>query len=112
MENSYKLHQIREIAGGDESFIPVIIAAFLEEIPEAVQLISEGLEQNNHEQVYQNTHKIKPTLKQFELTVYDDLITLQDWGKFKQNTDVTPVFEHFLSEISTVIVEMKTDFNL
>jgi len=112
MEINYKLHQIREIAGGDESFIPIIIEAFLEEVPEAVQLILEGLRLGNHEQVYQNAHKIKPTVQQFELSIYDALIILQDWGKFKQETNVMAVFKKLQLEVAAVVSEMKTDFNL
>jgi len=112
MKKSYNLDQIKEIAGGDESFIPVIIAAFLEEVPEAVQQMAEGLQANNHNQVYQNAHKLKPTFKQFGLKMYDELIVLQDWGKFKQDANVTETFKKLEENISSVIVEMKTDFDL
>jgi len=112
MEVNYKLHQIREIAGGDESFIPIIIEAFLEEVPEAVQLISEGLSENDHNKVYQNAHKIKPTVQQFEISIYEELIVVQDWGKFKQESNVTDAFERLQEAIAAVVVEMKTDFDL
>ncbi len=112
MKQYYKLHAIREIAGEDESFIVIIIAAFLEEIPEAVGLIKEGLQEGNHNKVYQNAHKIKPTVQQFELPIYKELIILQDWGKFKQNTNVDAVFLKLENIINKVILEMKTNFNL
>ncbi len=112
MARNYNLDQIKEIAGGDESFVPIIIAAFLEEVPEAIQQMEEGLKANNYEQVYQNAHKLKPTFKQFGLAMYDELIVLQDWGKFKQNTNVTETFKKLQNSIANVIIEMKSDFDL
>ena len=110
MELNYKLDEIRLIAGDDESFIAIIVDAFLEEVPEALQLIIEGYRRKNHDKVYQNAHKIKPTIKQFNLSVYDELMVLHDWGKNKENTDVSESLAILKFEIDKVVNEMKSDF--
>lgn len=112
MEINYKLDEIRLIAGGDDSFIAIIVAAFLEEVPEALRLIMEGYGAKNHNDVYQNSHKIKPTIKQFHLSVYDELMTLHDWGKNKEDADVSGSLAILKLEIDKVVEEMKSDFNL
>lgn len=113
MEVNYKLNNVRELAGGDESFIADIAAAFVEEVPEAIALIKEGLAKKNYEQVYQNAHKIKPTIQMFELPIYNEIIVIQDWGKFEQaGKDVSKTFNKVNILIQAVTKELKSDFNL
>lgn len=110
---NYKLHNVKELAAGDEEFIDAMAAAFLEEVPEAIALIKEGLAKKNYEQVYQNAHKIKPTIQLFDLPIYNEVIVLQDWGKFEQaGKDVSKTFNKVSIVIAAVTKELKADFNL
>ncbi len=113
MEKNYKLDKIEELAGGDEEFIASIAEAFLEEVPEAILLMKEGLVNKNFKQVYQNAHKIKPTVEMFGLPIYQEVIVLQDWGKFEQlGTDVINEYNKISELVSKVVAELKSDFNL
>lgn len=113
MEENYKLDKIRDLASGDNGFIADIAAAFLEEVPEAIDQINQGLINKDFSQVYQNAHKIKPTIQLFDIDVFEDVLVLQDWGKFEQkNVDVTVEFERVNAVIKTVILELKSDFSL
>lgn len=113
MEVNYKLNNVRELAGGDDEFVAAIAAAFVQEVPEAIALIKDGLSTKNYEQVYQNAHKIKPTIQMFELPIYNEIIVIQDWGKFKQaGKDVSKTFNKVSILIQAVTKELKADFNL
>jgi len=113
MEVNYKLDKVKELASGDDDFIAAIAAAFLEEVPEAIVQINRGLENKNFSQVYQNAHKIKPTIQLFDIAVLEDVLVLQDWGKFEQDgTDVTNEFERVNAVIKSVVLELKSDFSL
>jgi len=113
MEVNYKLDKVRELASGDEDFIAAIAAAFLDEVPEAITQINEGLINKNCSQVYQNAHKIKPTIQMFEIAILDDVLVLQDWGKFEKITDdVSVEQERVNAVIKAVVSELKSDFSL
>ncbi len=113
MEVNYKLGKVRELASGDEGFIEAIASAFLEEVPDAVEQIHEGIVTQNCALVYQNAHKIKPTIQMFDITILDDLLVIQDWGKYeKLSEDVTENFDRVNAVIKIVSSEIKSDFNL
>jgi HPt (histidine-containing phosphotransfer) domain-containing protein len=113
MEVNYKLNKVRELASGDEDFVEAIATAFLEEVPEAIIQINEGLKNKDCSQVYQNAHKIKPTIQMFDIAVLEDLLIIQDWGKFEKITDdVSLHLERVNAVIKAVTSEIKSDFSL
>jgi hypothetical protein len=113
MEVNYKLDKVRDLASGDEDFIEAIASAFLEEVPEAIVQINEGLITKNCYQVYQNAHKIKPTIQMFDIAVLEDLLVIQDWGKFERiSDDVSLQQERINAVIKAVASEIKSDFSL
>ncbi len=113
MEVNYKLDKVKELAAGDEGFVVAIASAFLEEVPEAVIQIGKGLAEKDFQKVYQNAHKIKPTIQLFDIPVYNDVIVLQDWGKFEQEEkNVLPTFERVSIVVKNVVAELKSDFKL
>jgi hypothetical protein len=49
----------------------------------------------------------------FELGVYDQLIELQDWGKFEQeDKDVSKQLQTLLNAVDNTVNEIKKDFGL
>ena len=113
MEVNYKLRKVRELASGDEGFVTAVASAFLEEVPHAIDQINLGLNKNDCMMVYQNAHKIKPTIQMFEIGILDDLLAIQDWGKFeKTSEDVSSQFKRVSSVIKIVVSEIKSDFSL
>lgn len=113
MEVNYKLDKVKELASGDTDFIAAIASAFLEEVPPAITQIEIGLQSNDYAQVYQNAHKIKPTIQLFDIPVFDDVLVIQDWGKFEQkDKNVMNEFERVSTVIKAVVSELKSDFKL
>jgi len=113
MEQHYKLYRVRELADNDEDFVMALAATFLEEVPADAELLKEAVANKDYLQVYQSAHKMKPTIDLFELGVLEDLIEVQDWGKFeKKSEDITNKLEIVLSAVEQTVAEIKSDFNL
>ncbi|MBU2939501.1 Hpt domain-containing protein [Lacinutrix sp. C3R15] len=113
MEQHYKLFRVRELADGDQDFINVLAQTFLEEVPADAKILKEAVESNNHLATYQTAHKMKPTIDMFELGVLQDLIEVQDWGKYeKKEVNIIPKLEIVLAAIEQASNEIRSDFNL
>lgn len=113
MEQNYKLYRVREMADGDEDFIMALAAAFLEEVPEDAERLKKAVAENDFYNTYQAAHKMKPTIDLFELGVLDQLIIVQDWGKFEEiSKDVSAELDTVLNAVANASQEIKEDFNL
>src|SRR5690554_1429431 len=113
MEKHYKLLRVRELADNDEEFIATLAAAFLEEIPEHAERLKEAVLNKDYYTTYQAAHKMKPTVDLFELGVLQDLIEVQDWGKFeKTGMDISGKLLKVLQAVESASEEIKRDFNL
>ena len=113
MEQHYKLHRIRELADNDTEFIKTLALTFLEEVPADARLLSIAVDSKDYLATYQSAHKMKPTIDLFELGVLDDLIEVQDWGKFEQKgVDISKKLNIVLKAVDNAVEEIKADFNL
>lgn len=113
MEQHYKLHRVRELADNDEDFVMALAMTFLEEVPADADLLKEAVANKDYLQAYQSAHKMKPTIDLFELGVLEDLIVVQDWGKFeKRDQDISEKLEIVLTAVDNAVTEIKSDFEL
>ncbi|MCP4977729.1 MAG: Hpt domain-containing protein [Maribacter sp.] len=110
----YNLDKINEMADGDEEFINSVISVFLEEVPQDLEGLENALEQQNHEQVYQLAHKIKPNvdllgMEQTRATA----LQLETLGKKEANmNEIRDLFPVLKKDIHQVVSELKKDFDL
>lgn len=113
MEKYYKLGKIKELADDDQEFIYALAQTFLEEVPQDAKTLKVAAESENYLLTYQIAHKMKPTIDMFELGVLQDLIEVQDWGRFeKTNEDISEKLEIVLNAIQNAVDELKRDFDL
>lgn len=113
MPEHYKLDRVRELADGDEEFVAALAAAFLEEVPVDAERLRVAVPSDDYYDAYQAAHKMKPTIDLFELGVYDQLIEIQDWGKFEQeDKDVSEQLQAVLAAVDNTVNEIKNDFGL
>jgi HPt (histidine-containing phosphotransfer) domain-containing protein len=113
MEQYYKLHRVKELADDDMDFIKALAEAFLEEVPEDAERLERAVSQNDYRETYQAAHKMKPTIDLFELGVLEDLIIVQDWGKFeKKGEDCSSQLALVLNAVKQATAEIKLDFDL
>jgi len=113
MEQHYKLYRVRELADNDEDFVAALAVAFLEEVPVDAERLKKAVAEKDYFNAYQAAHKMKPTVDLFELGVLQDLIVVQDWGKFeKTGEDCSKELELVLTAVENATAELKEDFNL
>ena len=113
MERHYKLYRVRELADNDEDFILTLAETFVEEVSEDVARLKDAVAAKNYQEAYQAAHKMKPTIDLFELGILDDLIEVQDWGKFtKTDVDITEKLNIVTIAVDHALAEIKSDFNL
>ncbi|PWH82840.1 Hpt domain-containing protein [Algibacter marinivivus] len=113
MEQHYKLFRVRELADNDEDFVMALAATFIEEVPEDAERLKKAVAEKDYNEAYQAAHKMKPTIDLFELGVLQDLIEVQDWGKFtKTDMDITESFNIVIAAVENATAEIKSDFGL
>lgn len=113
MEQYYKLDRVRELADNDVDFIKTLAMTFIEEVPEDARLLQIAVVSKDYLAAYKSAHKMKPTIDLFDLGVLDDLIEVQDWGKFEQrDKNISDKLEIVLDAIERATAEIKEDFNL
>ncbi|GAB1856323.1 hypothetical protein MHTCC0001_11580 [Flavobacteriaceae bacterium MHTCC 0001] len=113
MEQHYKLFRVRELADNDEDFVMALVSTFLEEVPEDAERLKKAVAEKDYQTAYQAAHKMKPTIDLFELGVLQDLIEVQDWGKFtKTEMDITNKLDIVITAVDNAAVEIKQDFGL
>ncbi|WP_203257903.1 Hpt domain-containing protein [Hyunsoonleella ulvae] len=113
MEQHYKLFRVKELADNDDDFVMALAATFLEEVPEDAERLKKAVAEKDYHTAYQAAHKMKPTVDLFELGVLQDLIEVQDWGKFtKTDMDITDKLEIVIVAVENAIAEIKQDFGL
>ncbi|MCK8479639.1 Hpt domain-containing protein [Psychroserpens algicola] len=113
MEQHYKLSRVRELADNDMDFIQTLAEAFLEEVPVDAERLKKAVAEEDYYNTYQAAHKMKPTVDLFELGVLQDLIVVQDWGKFeKVGEDCSNELEIVLTAVEKASAELKEDFNI
>ena len=85
----------------------------MEEVPVDAERLRVAVPAIDYYEAYQAAHKMKPTIDLFELGVYDQLIELQDWGKFEQeDKDVSKQLQTLLNAVDNTVNEIKKDFGL
>ncbi|WP_341215893.1 Hpt domain-containing protein [uncultured Wocania sp.] len=113
MEQHYKLFRVRELADNDEDFVATLAETFLEEVSVDAERLKKAVADKDYQEAYQAAHKMKPTVDLFELGILEDLIEVQDWGKFtKTDIDITDKLNVVMTAVDNALVEIKSDFNL
>ena len=111
--SSYNLDEVREMAGGDEEFMLVVVQTFLEEIPPDVEAMNEAIGNDNASLAYQYAHKMKPNLQLFGLELMDQIRIIEAWSKQGKRKDEVPdAAEKISRKVDVAAEELKQDFNL
>ncbi len=111
--SSYNLDEVKEMAGGDEDFMLVVVQTFLEEIPPDVAAMNEAISNDNPSLAYQYAHKMKPNLQLFGLNLMDKILTIEAWSKNGQRKeDVPDAAEAITKKVDVAVIALKRDFEL
>lgn len=111
--SSYNLDEVKEMAGGDEEFMLVVVQTFLEEIPPDVAGMNEAIGNDNPSLAYQFAHKMKPNFQLFGLELMDPIRVIEAWSKEGKRKDEVPqAAEKITEKVDVAVRELKSDFDL
>lgn len=111
--SSYNLDEVKEMAGGDDEFMLVVVQTFLEEIPPDVVAMNEAIGNDNPGLAYQYAHKMKPNLQLFGLELMDQIRVIEAWSKEGKRKDEVPAAsEKITQKVDKTVIELKNDFGL
>lgn len=112
MAKNYNLVKVREIAGGDDSFVTVIVETFLQEIPPDMEAMQTAIENDNHKMAYQFAHKMKPNLDMFGIDLLKQIVAMEKWSESNKPTSaIEQQLDEIITKLTIVIGELKEDFN-
>lgn len=112
MAKNYNLEKVKEIAGGDDSFVTVIVETFLQEIPPDMEAMQMAIANDNHKMAYQFAHKMKPNLDMFGIDLLKQIAAMEKWSDSNKPTSaIQQQLDEIISTLSIVINELKEDFN-
>lgn len=111
MSNHYDLKKVREIAGGDDNFVKIIVETFLQEIPPDMASMKTAITHDNHKMAYQFAHKMKPNLDMFGIDLLSEISAMEKWSDTKRPTSsIQPQLDKIMNTLTMVIAELKADF--
>lgn len=100
----YDLKELELLASDNKEFIKEMIDVFIEETPDELSRIRNGILNNDYEIIYQTSHKLKSS---YDVVGYKNITYLKEIEKMSQNKDSTEdinhVFEKLVSETTEII---------
>ena len=113
MKKTYSFENLNQIADGDKEFITSVVQAFLEEIPQDLELMLQAVKSQNKQLVYYYAHKMKPNLALLGLNMEDSIKAIENWSSTDDNIDaVQGHIRHTAGVLREVFIELKRDFRL
>ncbi|WP_010523400.1 Hpt domain-containing protein [Aquimarina agarivorans] len=112
MSASYNLDKVKELAGGDESFVEILVQTFLEEIPDDLKSMSNAVAENDAKVAYQYAHKMKPNFQLFGIEVLDQIKLIESWSNdVKTFEEVKTALHTIEKKAQSALVELKELLN-
>lgn len=114
MALNYNLAKVYAISDNDQEFVNEILTLFVNDVPEDLAQIKEGIKKKDHKHAYAYAHKIKPTLDLLGMTVaFEEILEVEAWTKAEgKRKDIEHTFDSIKSQVKEAIKEIKKDFDL
>jgi|SRR5215217_5878457 HPt (histidine-containing phosphotransfer) domain-containing protein len=110
----YNLSKVYAISDNDAEFVNEILTLFVNDVPEDLAQIKEGIKKKDHKHAYAYAHKIKPTLDLLGMTVaFEEILEVEAWTKAEgKRKDIEHTFDSIKTQVKEAIKEIKKDFDL
>ncbi|HAH55147.1 MAG TPA: histidine kinase [Flavobacterium sp.] len=110
----YNLAKVYALSENNSEFVLQIVTLFVNEIPEDVAEIKEGIKKKDHKHTYSYAHKIKPSLDLLGLKVaFEEILQIEAWTKVEgKKKEIKETFKSVKQQIKYATKELKKDFNL
>lgn len=114
MALNYNLAKVYAISDNDTEFVNEILTLFVNDVPEDLAQIKEGIKKKDHKHAYAYAHKIKPTLDLLGMTVaFEEILQVEAWTKEEgKRKDIEHTFDSIKTQVKEAIKEIRKDFNL
>ncbi|WP_070786721.1 Hpt domain-containing protein [Flavobacterium crassostreae] len=114
MALNYNLSKVYALSDNDPEFVKEILILFINEVPNDLKKIKEGIHNKDYKMVHAYAHKIKPTLDLLGLHVaFEEILQIEAWTKTEgQKKDVAHTFESVKHQLKEAVKEIRKDFNL
>ena len=111
--NTYNLDSVKEMAGGDQDFVKVVVQTFLEEIPPDLTYMNEAIAEDNPRSAYQYAHKMKPNFQMFGLELMPQIKVIEEWSKSgKSKDEVESAAKIINARVNAAEQDLKENFDL
>lgn len=110
----YNLAKVYALSDNDPEFVLQIITLFVNEVPEDMKFIKNGIEDKDHKTAYSYAHKIKPTLDLMGMNVaYEENIQVMEWAKREgKRKEIKEIFKSVERQVDEAVKEIHKDFDL
>ncbi len=114
MALNYNLAKVYAISDNDTEFVNEILTLFVNDVPEDLAQIKEGIKKKDHKHAYAYAHKIQPTLDLLGMTVaFEEILEVEAWTKAEgKRKDIEHTFDSIKTQVKEAIKEIKKDFDL
>ncbi|MEO8253115.1 MAG: Hpt domain-containing protein [Flavobacterium sp.] len=114
MALNYNLAKVYAISDNDSEFVTEILTLFVNDVPEDLAQIKEGIKKKDHKHAYAYAHKIKPTLDLLGMNVaFEEILQVEAWTKAEgRRRDIEHTFDSIKTQVKEAIKEIKKDFDL
>ena len=114
MALNYNLAKVYAISDNDSEFVNEILTLFVNDVPEDLAQIKEGIKKKDHKHAYAYAHKIKPTLDLLGMNVaFEEILQVEAWTKAEgKRKDIEHTFDSIKTQVKEAIKEIKKDFDL
>jgi hypothetical protein len=114
MALKYNLSKVYALSDNDPEFVKEILTLFVNEVPEDLAQVKEGIKKKDHKHAYAFAHKIKPSLDLMGMNVaFEEILQVEAWTKIEGNKkDIMETYKSIKSQVKEAIKEIKKDFDL
>jgi HPt (histidine-containing phosphotransfer) domain-containing protein len=110
----YNLAKVYALSDNDPEFVNQILTLFVNEIPEDLEEIKEGIKKKDHKHAYAYAHKVKPSLDLLGLKVaFEEILQIEAWTKTEgEKKEIKETFKSVKNQVEDAIKELRKDFDL
>ena len=110
----YNLAKVYPLSDNDPEFVLQIVTLFVNEIPEDLAEIKEGIKKKDHKHAYFYAHKVKPSLDLLGLNqAFEEILLVEAWTKREgKRKEINDTYDSIELQIEKAVKEISKDFNL
>ena len=101
----YNLAKVYALSDNDPEFVLQIVTLFVNEIPEDMDEIKEGIKKKDHKHAYSYAHKVKPSLDLLGLKVaFEEILQIEAWTKAEgEKKEIKETFKSVKTQVENAI---------